>query len=536
MNKHYFLKGDISGIQSFIFNVQSKGAAKALKAKSYFVQVLGYLGSKFVLNKLPDSQLFYEGGGSFFITFECKEKEVAKKIAEIQSLLNGYQMHEELLIRLSYVAYDAANFGEAWKNLRKQSILDKQKFFDSDGSFFCPFNELKDKELKVFPELNDWLINKTGIDTEINLHKSITEILVKKESFVAKLFGEESVKKQNDFDGTLTNKLPFWRDYKHLESYISYRNNNLEYQDEGDDEGDDDEKKLKANNIIDFDGLADFAAYRTGTNKLGILKLDVDNLGKIFGSVKDEKAKEYSKILSDFFTQTVYSELYNTKYFNLNEELESYRSNIYPVFSGGDDCFFVGSWDAILCFAKDFHELFNSNSEISKIKEDSPLTFSAGIVLVDATHPVNSFSDLAENALSLAKRDGKNKISIFNLSFTWEDYKFIMKSSKELAQEMRDENISRAYLDKIRKSAKGFNALQNKDGADFNGIYKLKYYLSKNDQKLERVVELLFEPYYESLKNKLLNQTNNSGYDTAVYPSIARITELLTKTRLSYDR
>lgn len=524
--KKYFLKGDISGIQPFIFNIKSKGAAKALKAKSYFVQVLGYLGSKFVLNKLPGSQLFYEGGGSFFITFEYEEKEVARKIEELQSLLNDYQKHEELLIRLSYVGYDPDSFGEAWQNLREQSISDKQKFFDSDVNFFCPFNKLKDKELKVFPELEDWLFKRAGINEEINFFQSISHLMVKKESLVAKLFGEESINTQNDFEYTLTNKLPFWKDYKHLESYTSYRKNNLEYKDEG---------ELNENNIIDFDGLADFADHRTGTNKLGILKLDIDNLGNLFGSVDHVKAKCYSKILSEFFNKTIYNKLFYTKSFGLNEELESYKSNIYPVFSGGDDCFFVGAWDAILCFAKDFYELFHSNSEISKIKKDHSLTFSAGIVLVGPTHPVNSFSDLAENALSLAKRNGKNKISIFNLSFSWKEYAFIIESSKELAQEMRDKNISRAYLDKIRKSAKGFNALQNKDGADFNGIYKLKYYLSKNEKKLERVVELLFEPYYESLKSKLLDRANNNGYDTAVYPCIARITELLTKTRLSYE-
>lgn len=35
--RKYLLKGDISGIQEFIFNVQSDGAAKTLKAKSYYV-------------------------------------------------------------------------------------------------------------------------------------------------------------------------------------------------------------------------------------------------------------------------------------------------------------------------------------------------------------------------------------------------------------------------------------------------------------------------------------------------------------------
>ena len=37
-NLELFLKCDISGIQSFIFNVPSKGAAKALKKRSIYVE------------------------------------------------------------------------------------------------------------------------------------------------------------------------------------------------------------------------------------------------------------------------------------------------------------------------------------------------------------------------------------------------------------------------------------------------------------------------------------------------------------------
>ena len=95
-------------------------------------------------------------------------------------------------------------------------------------------------------------------------------------------------------------------------------------------------------------------------------------------------------------------------------------------------------------------------------------------------------------------------------------------------------NINRSYLDKIRKSAKGFNALQNKDGIEFDRIYKLKYYLSKNDKNLGDIVEKLFEPYYKALSDRLLGK-NDEQYDVAIYPAIARITEFLTKTRLNYE-
>jgi len=38
----YFIKGDVSGIQDFIFNVKSEKAARVLKARSVFVEVLTF--------------------------------------------------------------------------------------------------------------------------------------------------------------------------------------------------------------------------------------------------------------------------------------------------------------------------------------------------------------------------------------------------------------------------------------------------------------------------------------------------------------
>ncbi len=119
---------------------------------------------------------------------------------------------------------------------------------------------------------------------------------------------------------------------------------------------------------MNFDALGDFAAHRTGTNKIGILKLDVDNLGELFGSADIVLVKNYSDIFSKFFNETIFTALYDSKDFRLGGEvIEKYRSNVYPIFSGGDDCFIIGSWDAILSFAGDLHDLFIKDEGISKI-------------------------------------------------------------------------------------------------------------------------------------------------------------------------
>lgn len=528
--KQYLLKGDISGIQEFIFNVQSKGAAKALKARSYYVQILGFLACKFILKNLPSSEKFYEGGGAFFIEFTSENDEKAfEKVKELQRKLNEFQKEDDLLIRLSIVSIKAEAFSDAWLALRSQSFTDSLNFFDGNTAFFSPFLREGDLERSgKFPQVEEWIQARMGLDSENTVFKALTDIMVKRESIWVRDLDREFVTGDAGFEGSLINKLPLWKNYGELEKYKNYRKCHPGiYPDDTD---------FKGENIIDFNALGDFADYRTGTNKIGILKLDVDNLGRLFANASKSEAKSYSATFSRFFTKTIYEKLFAVGKFGLNETVENYSSNIYPIFSGGDDCFIVGSWDAILCFTRDLHELFVQDSEIQEISlGDRPVSFSAGIVIVDSSHPVRNFAELAEEALSKAKGVGKDCVSLFGLSFSWSNYKQILMTSFSLAEEMRGNNISRAYLDRIRKSAQGFNALQNRDGAYFDRIYKLKYYLSKNDKKLKRVVDLLFEPYYNALKNRLLQGDKNHQYDVAIYPAIARLTEFLTKTRLKYE-
>jgi len=68
-NQFILINGDISGIQNFIFNIPSKGAAKSLKGRSVYIQLISdgivhYLLSKLELKK---ANLLYQGGGNFYI-------------------------------------------------------------------------------------------------------------------------------------------------------------------------------------------------------------------------------------------------------------------------------------------------------------------------------------------------------------------------------------------------------------------------------------------------------------------------------------
>lgn len=63
------IHGDISGIQDFIMNISSKGAAKSLKSHSVYLAILTDIVVKYILGGLDlrEANLLYESGGSFFI-------------------------------------------------------------------------------------------------------------------------------------------------------------------------------------------------------------------------------------------------------------------------------------------------------------------------------------------------------------------------------------------------------------------------------------------------------------------------------------
>ncbi|MDR2293129.1 MAG: hypothetical protein LBE11_06600, partial [Prevotellaceae bacterium] len=82
---NYFFKCDISGIQSFIFNVPSDGATQEIKKRSIFVTKI----SEECLEKFKQRfnyENIYKGGGNFHVRIlsELNDAEIQKFIDDIQ--------------------------------------------------------------------------------------------------------------------------------------------------------------------------------------------------------------------------------------------------------------------------------------------------------------------------------------------------------------------------------------------------------------------------------------------------------------------
>ncbi len=162
-----------------------------------------------------------------------------------------------------------------------------------------------------------------------------------------------------------------------------------------------------------FDEMARQAA---GAPFLGVLRMDVDNLGAVFslgvapGERSLSKLAALSRILDWFFRGWV--------------PIRAAGHDVYVTYSGGDDVFLVGAWDRMVHLAieieRDFRDFACGNPD---------LTLSGGLALVKKHFPIGRAAEQSADLLNgLAKgerRDAvpddcdKASLAVFNQKVPW---------------------------------------------------------------------------------------------------------------------
>jgi len=79
--------GDISGVQNFIYTLSAKGAAKTLRGRSFYLQLLNEAVLRYVLRELglPTTNVIYSGGGHFYL---LAPPSAAQRLADIQQKID----------------------------------------------------------------------------------------------------------------------------------------------------------------------------------------------------------------------------------------------------------------------------------------------------------------------------------------------------------------------------------------------------------------------------------------------------------------
>ncbi len=228
--------------------------------------------------------------------------------------------------------------------------------------------------------------------------------------------------------------------------------------------------------VADFQQIAE---TESGEKAIAIFKGDVDNLGQMFvRGLKQENGEcsitEYTGFSAsmDYFFSVIIPHLIDSRY----------ASDIYVVYSGGDDFCMVGKWDKVIELCSEIQKLFcrftGSNKEIH---------FSAAICLLHSKAPIRFVVKETEEHLKGSKNiEGKGNLYLF------ETY------------------VPLALLDKQLELAFKLHELLESDKQDDKGITKQFYY------------RLL--GYHEMYAKSVLNQeiTHDNLYDALLHYDVKR--------------
>lgn len=143
---------------------------------------------------------------------------------------------------------------------------------------------------------------------------------------------------------------------------------------------------------------------KAGVDHLGILKADVDNLGKIFRESMQEKLSisriaTLSRFLNYFFTEVLQK--------IIKDDEKGKFSSIYTVYSGGDDLFLIGPWIVLPEFALYLSKKFKEFTGTDNV------TFSCGIEFFRPRFPIGRAVEIVDKSLERSKRGEKGKITVF---------------------------------------------------------------------------------------------------------------------------
>jgi CRISPR-associated protein Csm1 len=218
--------------------------------------------------------------------------------------------------------------------------------------------------------------------------------------------------------------------------------------------------------------------------RLGILRMDVDNLGKIF-----EEAFQKTGTLAHYSALSRQLDWFFKGYLNTlwdkgvtNKQL--WRDHTQIIYSGGDDLFIVGKWDCLIDFAETIREEFKKWT-----CEHAGIGISGGIVLVTPKFPVIKAAEMCGKAEKNAKKHktrntNKNAICLFDYPLSWENEWGIVKNLKDQFVKMVGEKLIPKSLLMMLAAYHELKKEQKERGESPTWRWQIAYNLTRQKQRV----------------------------------------------------
>ncbi len=509
----YLVTADFSGIQNYIFSISSannKNVAKRLRARSFFVDVVSRVFSQYVADSfcVGRANILLQTGGKFYCMVPAL-KGMEERLGGIRDAFDRYlydTFHGSVSVNMAWLGCDDRalvyysdtivelndRLGEN-KTTPFQSILKDSHGWDPQAFILC--GDLKNKHVckNCGSELID--ISKESCwmcDMQIEIGGKIPK-------------ADYIIYTRTAGKGTY----PVFQDY-YIRIAEKIHREDLEgvYLIEALNNAPDVEaslpvtRKYMANHIPymvhkedgkDYYGpktFGEIADESSGTNKLAVLKADVDVLGFLFAQGLRSKERHFGTI-SRVNTMSRMLEVFFSGYIEqLLEDKKEYK-DIYSVFSGGDDVFLIGPWDAMLPFAADIQKKFKEFAA-----GNEAVTMSASVSVFGSSEHIAFMAEYSEQQLERAKnelcpnvypkRSGRDAVCAIGELLSWPDFNEQLENADRLELLLRTHKIETGALHRISK---------------YSSMYK-QFLVDKD------IWKLMFEPlfYYDRQRNYRFNR------------------------------
>ncbi|MGB9762290.1 MAG: type III-A CRISPR-associated protein Cas10/Csm1, partial [Caldimicrobium thiodismutans] len=521
--KLVFVKGDISGIQNFLYGITNvKGVAKRLRGRSFFLDVLPELIARALLDEFgyPITNLLFSGGGHFEVVLGYEEEIEGKKIEE---KLQEFAHRIDKILFNEF--YGKLGFIISFRTKTKEELEGKDRRFSGYAEVIKEIQEDLDFKKKrkflailtengnlddYFKDLNKDLEKPKGSHV---LCESCRIAVVEEEKGICDwcdrfmeiggalpkinyiVFSKEKPKeeKSKEIPGFYIEGIGgcyFLKDlsdknkFKNLKDCYIYKINNTDFVKEDGVLGFRFYAKVVPRKLNGepktFEELADEAK---GYKRIAFLRADVDNLGLIF---RKGLGEDYS--ISRVATLSRMLDLFFSGYLNtfLEEEVireeegkkeggGSFKDKVYILYAGGDDLFLIGPWDVIVDAIIYLRERFKEYTCENKLFD-----LSCGVFIERGSYPIRLAGHFAGEEEKEAKKE-KPAIKVLNEILKWEPFKDVKKDCDEMVSFVEERKIGRTLFYRFYQLLTDYKEKKKKNLSEMYRFYPLFfYYLNRN--------------------------------------------------------
>lgn len=576
--KALLVGGDISGVQDFIYTIASKGAAKTLRGRSFYLQLLTESALRFVLRRLelPYTNVIYSGGGNFFLLAAPSARD---KLPEIRAELSHILLHQHgtalyLALGCAEVPEDGFQPGklpQSWDAMHAAVNQAKQQRYAELGAeayekVFSPakFGGNPDKTCSICG--NDQLETQKFSDVEgqkriCTFCESFQQIgeELPHSKFLALGWVEPSPQPADTAQNalaelgltyqlldenepvTLTAKrMALWalEDVKNgkwppskvpVAHFLRYAANKTPIV-TSEAEAREINARLSESDRQEDPAICGRAKSLThlqaqtsgGFEYLGVIRLDVDNVGEIFKHGLGDLAT-----LSRIAALSSQMSLFFEGWLKQICEQPERRERIYTVYSGGDDAFLLGPWDLMPALAQEIAR------EFAEYTGNPKITLSAGMSFIGGKYPIYQAAEDAHKALEKAKDlPGKNAFNFLGESWSWDKFNLVEAKCARVIRIVTELNGPRAIIQVLRELAEQKSKKQKTSQQEVWGPWQWRgaYLLKRMEERASNNKELAaaVKTIREELDNDNYSELNQWG-------AAARWAQLKTRKSVKED-